>query len=174
VAYDFDQILNAAKIIQDTDPEVAFILQGKGELVPRIRRDIRRMNLRNVEFLDVFIPREEVSRLLDRADILILPLKDFGVPYPGISSKLYEYQAVGKPIICCSEGASANYIYNTKSGIIVKPGDSNELVKAVLFLKNHSIECIEMGKNGRIFVEKNASKLSIGFEMKTLFEKMIE
>jgi len=46
--------------------------------------------------MDRILSRDEVAKLLSEADALILPLRDFGRPYLGISSKLYEYQAIGK------------------------------------------------------------------------------
>jgi len=67
------------------------------------------------------LSRDEVAELLTQADVLLLPLRDFGRPYLGISSKLYEYQAVGKPIICCAEGEPTRYVKEIISGIVVKP-----------------------------------------------------
>ena len=52
-----------------------------------------------------------------------------------MSSKLYEYQAVGKPIICCSNGIPGTYVEETKSGLVVSPGDYEALTQAVINLK---------------------------------------
>jgi len=102
---------------------------------------------------------------LGEADSLILPLKDFNAPYPGISSKLYEYQALGKPIICCSEGQSAEYVEETCSGVVVKPGDHEALEEAVLFLRDNPYTASRLGLSGRKYVEKNAGIEQIGVQM---------
>jgi len=44
----------------------------------------------------------EVAQTLSEADVLLLPLRGLGSIEMGLSSKLFEYQAAGKPIICCS------------------------------------------------------------------------
>ncbi len=169
VAYDFEQVLKAAKSLKE-DKAIEFILQGKGELIDQIRSMIRELDLKNVKVIDKILSREEVSRLLNEADVLLLPLRDFGKPYLGISSKLYEYQAVGKPIICCASGMPASYVLETKSGIVVEPGDYVTLAKSIRYLKEDHNAAIEMGQRGRVYVEENLSIERIGQSMKSLFE----
>jgi glycosyltransferase involved in cell wall biosynthesis len=146
------------------------VLQGGGELLNYVKQRVVEMRLKNVRIIDRILSREEVAKLTGEADALLLPLKDFGRPYLGISSKLYEYQAVGKPIICCAEGQPAKYVKETSSGIVVKPGDYEALAKAVLHLKNNSDLAREFGNNGRKYVKKKASIEAVGLKMKEIFE----
>lgn len=171
VAYDFKQVLKAAKIVEEKDDEVEFILQGKGELANYINSEIKELNLKNVRVIDKLFSREEVAELLNQADTLILPLRDFGKPYLGISSKLYEYQAVGKPIICCAKGQPADYVKETNSGIVAKPGDFEKLAEAVIYLKKNSEKAREMGRQGRRHVENNVTIKTVGLELKKVFEE---
>ncbi len=108
IAYDFEQIFKAAKMIGKVDSSVEFIIQGKGELLSSMYSKLAMMNIKNVRIIDELLSREDVSKLLSTADALILPLAEFKKPYRGMSSKLYEYQAVGRPIICCSKGFQNN------------------------------------------------------------------
>jgi len=167
VAYDFDQVLLAAKKLENENVE--FILQGGGELAPYLKAKVEEMGLRNVKIVDKILSKDEVAELLAEADALILPLKDFGRPYLGISSKLYEYQAVGKPIICCAEGQPAEYVKETGSGIVVKPRDYEALAKAVLYLKENKDNAWKLGVSGRRYVENNLSLKRIGSKMMAAF-----
>jgi len=171
VAYDFDCVLNAAKIVEEKNREVEFILQGMGECENAIRSEINELDLGNVKVINKVFSREDIAGLLNQADVLILPLKDFGKPYLGMSSKLYEYQAVGKPIICCAEGQPAEYVRNTNSGIVVTPGDYKRFAEAIIYLKEHPDEARKMGRKGREYVQQNASIEAIGLELKKAFEK---
>jgi glycosyltransferase involved in cell wall biosynthesis len=172
MAYDFDQVLLAAKRLENVDG-IEFVLQGGGELAGYLKARVRGLKLRNVKIVDKIVNREEVAKLLSEADALILPLRDFGTPYLGISSKLYEYQAVGKPIICCADGQPADYVEKTRSGIVVKPGDYESLAEAVLYLKNNPDKMRELGFNGRRYVKDNVSIGKIGLEMKLVFDQVI-
>jgi len=169
VAYDFDQVLKAAKLLEPYG-DVEFVLQGGGELLDYVKRRVAEMRLKNVKIIDRILSRGEVAELLSQADALLLPLRDFGRPYLGISSKLYEYQAVGKPIICIAEGQPAEYVKETNSGIVVKPGDYEALARAILKLKENPSLALIMGRNGRKYVEKEASIEAIGLKMKKIFK----
>jgi glycosyltransferase involved in cell wall biosynthesis len=171
VAYDFDQVLLAAKILEDVK-DVEFILQGGGELVPYLKARVRELKLGNVKIVDRILSRDDVAKLLSEADALILPLRDFGRPYLGISSKLYEYQAIGKPIICCAEGQPAEYVKETRSGVVVKPRDYEALAKAVLYLKNNPVLARELGESGRKYTEDCLAIEGVGRRMKTIFYKL--
>jgi len=109
---------------------------------------------------------------LGEADVLLLPLKGVSSIEMGISSKLYEYQAAGKPIVCCSRGQPARYVLETKSGIAVEPGDFEGLAKAMLCLyrSRKVVECF--GRTGRRFVEENLSLGNIGSRMLKVFKRV--
>ena len=170
VAYDFEQIFKAAKIVEELDSGVEFVIQGKGELFRDMTSMVDALKVRNVRIVDKLLSREEVCELLGKADVLILPLVDFKKPYRGMSSKLYEYQAVGKPIICCSRGLPMDYVQKTRSGLVVYPGDFENLAKVVLELKGNSAAAQIMGENGRKYVEHEASIEVIGSKMKEIFD----
>ena len=172
VAYDFDQVLNVAKLLENEDVEI--VLQGQGELLNSIKRRVEMLKLKNVKIIDKVLTRREVAELLSQADALLLPLKDFGRPYLGISTKLYEYQAAGKPIICCAEGQPAEYIKVTNSGIVVKPRDHKALLEAILYLKKNENIAKKMGESGRHYVEDNVSIDKIGSKMTEVFSLVFE
>ncbi len=170
MAYDFEQIFKAAKIIEDMDLNVKFVIQGKGELLNSMHSRVNQLKLKSVQIVDKLLSREAVGEFLSQADVLILPLTDFRTPYRGMSSKLYEYQAAGKPIICCSNGIPKDYVEETNSGLCVNPGDCKALAKAVMQLYLNEKLARTMGINGRKFVEKEDSIQAIGLQMKKFLE----
>ncbi|MDI6846760.1 MAG: glycosyltransferase [Candidatus Bathyarchaeia archaeon] len=95
------------------------------------------------------------------------------MPYLGISPKLYEYQAAGKPIICCAEGEPARYVKETRSGVVVKPRDYEALANAVLYLRKNEDVAEELGGNGRKYVEDKLSIEKIGLKMRMVFKKVL-
>jgi glycosyltransferase involved in cell wall biosynthesis len=168
IAYDFEQIFKAAKIIEGLDDDIEFVIQGKGELLDSMRTNVNDLKLKNVRIVDKLLSRDDVAGFLSQADVLILPLVDFKTPYRGMSSKLYEYQAAAKPIICCSKGLPSAYVEETQSGLVVYPGDYEALAKAVIELKENPRLAQKMGENGRKYVEHEASIEAIGSKMKKL------
>lgn len=167
-AYDFDQVLEAAELLA-FQGDIHFIIQGDGERGPYIAARARALGLSNVTVVPRVVSRAEVAKILDAADALVLPLGGTASVEMGISSKLYEYQASGKPIICCSRGESAAYVQKTASGVVVSPGDYDGLARAVLRLRGDRAAALSMGSAGRKWVEANLSCDAIGQLMEGVF-----
>lgn len=123
--------------------------------------------------VDRIVSRGEVARMLGEADVLLLPLSGMGSIEMGISSKLYEYQAAGKPIICCSSGQPGRYVSETESGIVVEPGDYEALAKAILYLRENHGVAEKWAEYGRRYVENNLSIEKIGLKMIRSFNHVL-
>jgi glycosyltransferase involved in cell wall biosynthesis len=171
-AYDFDQVFKAAGLLTAFS-DVEFVIQGGGELAAVLQARVKEIGLENVKVVDRIVSRREVARILGRADALLLPLSGVGSIEMGISSKLYEYQAAGKPIICCSDGQPARYVSETSSGIVIKPGHYESLGKAIRYLRSDQVVCARLGEAGRRYVEENVSIEKTGMEMRTIFEYVL-
>jgi glycosyltransferase involved in cell wall biosynthesis len=172
IAYDFEQIFQAGKIIEGLDDNVEFVIQGKGELLDAMCSRVKELKLKNVLIIDNLLSREAVGAFLSQADVLILPLADFKTPYRGMSSKLYEYLAVGRPIICCCRGLPAFFVEDTDSGLVVNPGDAEALALAVLGLKRAPGRCKTYGENGRKWVEAEGSIKAIGVQINKVLSNL--
>jgi glycosyltransferase involved in cell wall biosynthesis len=167
-AYDFDQIFNCARLLTSYQ-DIEFIIQGGGELASTLQSKINGTNKpTNLKVVEKIISRREVAGELVNADVLILPLNGIGSIEMGISSKLYEYQAAGKPIICCSNGQPGRYVLDTNCGIVIKPGDYMAIAKAVLDLRANPDLNANLGTNGRKYVERELSIEVIGSKMKDI------
>ena len=163
-AYDFQQVIRAAKLLE-SEPGLTVRIQGAGEMAKSIAAEVRSENASNVQFVEGVAPREEAARIMMEADALLLPLGGYENIQRGISSKVYEYQAAGKPIICCSDGMPGKYVRETKSGIVVAPGDASKLAEAVRELRIDSALGDELGKNGRRHVEETLSVEAISKQL---------
>jgi glycosyltransferase involved in cell wall biosynthesis len=171
-AYDFDQVFRVAQLL-NSYPDLEFIVQGGGELADDLDFKKKEMKLSNVKVVEKIVNREEVARILGEADALLLPLNGVGSIEMGISSKLYEYQAAGKPILCCSSGQPGRYVSKTECGIVVKPGDHEALAKAILYLRKNNRIAEKLGASGRRYVEDNMSLEKIGFQMKEILKSVM-
>ena len=89
-----------------------------------------------------------------------------------LSSKLYEYQVAGKPIVCCSSGMPGRYVSETGSGLVVELGDYEGLARSILYLRDHPDVAEGFGENGRRYVESNLSIDKIGLKMTKIFEML--
>jgi len=173
VGFDFETVLKAAVSLSEYE-DIVFLIRGIGELAPKLERLIEELNLRNVVFDTNYLPKKKLSALLRSADAFLLPMGSSSFVDEGLPTKVFEYQAYGKPIVCCSEGEPARYIQMTNSGLVLKPGDPEALAHAVLKLHKDRKLAWELGWNGWKYVSENLTLRSIGERMYNVFSSIKE
>lgn len=174
LGYDFDVVLEAARFL-DKNNDIVFVIRGVGDMAPRLKKAIDEFGLRNVLLDTRFLPKDELVALLGSADVFVLPMATMSFVDLGLPTKVFEYQAYGKPIICVSCGEPARYVESTKSGLIVKPRDASGFAETVIRLYKNRKLAAEIGRNGWQYVSENLVVEKIGkqmYEVLVSFKKM--
>ena len=171
VGYKFEDILKAAGYLSEYE-DIIFVIRGIGESEAKIRRLINDLELKNVVLDTNLLPKPKLVELLSSADVFLLPMNPINFVEEGLPTKIFEYQAYGKPIICCSTGEPAKYIRQTESGLVVKPGDPKNLAKAILKLHKDRKLAFELGLNGWKYVSRNLTSERIGERMYDVFKSL--
>jgi len=169
VGYDFEEVLKAAELLRE-QKDVLFIIRGIGECEHDISSTIKRCGLDNVKLDTNFLSKSQLVSVLRSADVFLLPMKHAKAVEEGLPTKIFEYQALGKPIICSSHGEPATYINSTKSGLVVKPGDSEALAQAILRLYRDKKLAWELGENGRRYACQHLTCEKIGERLHKVFQ----
>ena len=142
-----DNVLDAAKLCKD--PEVAFVLVGKGVEKQRLMDRKNRENIDNVFFLDQ-VEKKAVPDLVSYFDCSIMT----GVPSPlyrfGLCvNKMYDSMMAGIPIICAIS-APKTLVEEYDCGIQISDVTAENIISAVYALKNTPKEDrIKMGNRGK-------------------------
>ena len=131
-ANDILTLLKAAKKLKDFD-YIGFIIVGNGEKKEEYINFCKKNNLGNVLFLPA-IPRKEARDLISQINICIQPLPNNEHFFSTLTSKTFDYLALGKPMIFCGSGDTAEILQKSGSGITVPPEDDKALAKAILML----------------------------------------
>jgi len=164
LGYNFDVVLDAAKLLAKYE-EIVFVIRGVGELAPKLRKRIGKLDIGNVVLDAGFLPREELSTLLRSADVFLVPMASASVVDDGLPTKIFEYQAYGKPIVCVSSGEPARYVEATGSGLVAKPGDAYNLAEVILRIYENKKLAAELGWRGWHYVSENLTLEKIGARM---------
>jgi len=170
LGYDFDVVLEAAQFLAEKE-DIVFVIRGVGEKAPGLKKAIIERGLGNVVLDTHFLPKDELAALLESADAFVLPMADMSFVDLGLPTKVFEYQAYGKPIVCISGGEAARYVESTKSGLIVKPSDVSGFADAVMTLYNDRLVGAELGINGQNYVAAFLTSQQVGARMYKLFSR---
>jgi glycosyltransferase involved in cell wall biosynthesis len=164
LGYDFDVVLDAAELL-NMNENIVFFIRGVGEKAPKLKEAISERGLENVVLDTRFLPQDQLDDMLNSADVFVLPMADMNFVEQGLPTKLFEYQAYCKPVLCVSSGEPARYIKSTKSGLIVKPKDAHSFAEAVIQLYNNEKIRAELGQTGKKYVSEHLMSNKIGERM---------
>jgi glycosyltransferase involved in cell wall biosynthesis len=147
-----EQVMLAAQLLE----RVEFVcVGGREHEVTRFREQVQALGLTNIEFVG-HVPHALVSSYLLAADILIAPFTEEARDIAGkiispFSSplKLFEYMAAGKPIVASSIGAIPEVITHDENGLLVEPGNVDELAGAISRLLNDRALATRLAKSAQ-------------------------
>lgn len=148
------QICDAAKeLLSRRNDDIAFHIYGNGTDLEKLKKYVEDNNITNVRFYGR-IEKKKIPFILSHSDVNILTYKQVPLmKYGGSQSKLFDYLASGKPIICnCNFGY--NLITRYDCGIVTKDQTANEFANAVeeIYRMNNETRQ-QMGLNARKVAE---------------------
>ncbi len=152
-----DSVIEAAGLLQESFPNLQFVFVGDGIDCARLKRLVASQNINNVKF----VPRQPIDKIgeiLEKADALLIHLRDDPLCRVGIPQKTQAYLAVGRPIIMAVHGDASDLVKQTNSGIVCVPQNAESIARAVEDLLRMPPEKRSlMGQNGKVFYEKHLS-----------------
>lgn len=144
------------RAMKDVDEAKLFIL-GQGNEKNNLKNLIKRLNLKNkVELIDANIPNHKMPFLYCDCDVYVQPsiIEPYGIA-------VLEAMACGKPVIGTKVGGMLDTIENQKTGFLVNPEDTKELIENLGVLKDKEIR-EETGLRARERVVNNFEWTAIG------------
>ena len=163
-------VLEAARLIQSSDPAIEFVFVGDGLDRPALVAEAERQGLDNVRFFGRR-PPGEMGPILAGADALLVHLSDDPLFRVTIPSKTQAYLAAGRPLVMAVAGDAADLVRAAGAGITCEPDDPEGLAAAVRRLARMPADEREaLGRRGRAFYD---SELSLGAGV-SRFERLFE
>jgi glycosyltransferase involved in cell wall biosynthesis len=123
----YPYLLRAAAVVRKELRDVRFVIVGQGPDEPFLRSEAHRLGLDRTVVFTGF--REDPLRVAAAFDVFALPSL-----YEGLSIALIEAMSLGKPSVVTRTGGVPEVVTHGKHGLIVSPGDSDELAAALLTL----------------------------------------
>ena len=167
-----DTLLQAMKIVWQSVPEARLLLAGaKRKYANQVEGMIAGMDRQwreRVTFLYDF-PDELKPDLFAALDIFAYPSR-----YESFGIAFLEAWAAGKPVIGCDAGAIPDVISDAMDGLLVKPGDVNELAEAITSLLIDPTKAQTMGARGRKKTLDRYNWPDIARRFRSVYQQAIE
>lgn len=150
-AQDFDHIMEAASMLQH-EKDIHFVFVGDGRKRPWVESFMDEHNLHDTVHWVGRHPIEAMPSFFERADVMLMTLKDIGIFNLTAPAKLQAYMSAAKPILAMMNGEGPRIIDEAQCGMSVAAGDSKGLADTILQLsKMDKTALVKMGENGKLF-----------------------
>jgi len=157
-AQNLDCVLNAAFKIKD-NKKIKFVFLGDGRRREHLINQLNHLELSQTVFFPGRYPLDSMPFFMQRADVLLVSLKDEFVFNLTVPSKLQFYMAQGKPVLAMLNGDGAELVTEARCGIVVPANDTTALQAAIRQLYDMpKEELIVMGNNGKKYYEEHFQK----------------
>jgi colanic acid biosynthesis glycosyl transferase WcaI len=172
MAHKLGTVLEAANLLKDHD-DIRFLFVGDGADKKNLQIQAKDMGLNNVVFQPQ-IPRSRVAEFYSACNACLVPLRKADLFTKNIPSKIYEIMASSRPIIISTEGESRRLVEMSGAGLGSRPEDPQGMAEKILYLRDNSVLCREMGQSGYSFALANSSRTRLADNYLNLLMKNVK
>lgn len=163
--YDLMLPLKAMPRILEMYGDVVLVYVGEGSGRSKLATTAKSMKLNQKVVFTGFLPQKEVFAWVNRAQVVLIPYSDNSNCHTTVPTKLYEYMAIGKPIVATNFPGNAEIIEDGRNGLLYAvnsvPNFSNCVLR-ILKDPNLAQELASNAKNdfySKYALDKNWPKL---------------
>jgi glycosyltransferase involved in cell wall biosynthesis len=166
-----DFLLEAFEDLHTLDPSTHLLLVGDGPLRPALEHHVHRAGLEEAVTFTGPVAHEDMPAYLAAMDVAVAPypagvcntpLKEFsltsacgGEGFYFSPLKLFEYMAMGRPVVVSRVGGAAPVIVEGETALQFDPGDHAGLVACLQRLRRDATLCRELGRTASALIQSS-------------------
>ena len=157
-------ILTVLEMAKNIPQDIHLLIIGDGPEKETVEKSIK--NNKNVHYLG-YQSKEKTIPLIRGSKLLIQPSLA-----EGISATLLEAMACKTPVITTNLGGNVELFENNKTGILIEPNNSDELLKNIIFLLNDPFRLEQISNSAFDHVQQYEWS-NIGKKYLNLYHKLL-
>lgn len=165
-------LVDAAKEIEKRGrSDIEFTILGGGNDLENVKTHAEEVKPGNLRFL-ARVPKEEVSAVLQSADIGAVVFAPYKVLEANSANKWYDYLSSGLPVVTNYEGWQAAYMRDENCGLSGKQGDLSQFCDNILKLADEPALRAEMGRRGHDLALKKFDRRILAGRLLEIFSEI--
>jgi colanic acid biosynthesis glycosyl transferase WcaI len=157
MAHGLEIIIAVAAQLQNTNPEIVFLMLGEGAEKERIAALARERGLTNLRFIDQQ-PREKIPAYICASDVCLVLLKKTELFKTVIPTKMLEFMSCARPVILGVDGQARAILEEARAGLVIEPESPVALANAIRYLAANRDAGRQLGENGREHILRKFSR----------------
>lgn len=166
-----EAILEAAALLRE-EPDLEFVLIGRGQLYEAVRTAADRCGLENVRFIDTWLDAKALAEQIRQADVCLGIFGTTAKAARVIPYKIFGALALGKPVITRDSPAIRELLVDGESVLLCRAGDGRSLAEAILALRDRSGLAARIAAGGRAAYQTQAAPEIVGRELLAALERV--
>ena len=158
--------LRAAQRLQSRQ-DIVFVLIGDGMKRIETEKQVAALGLENVLVLPP-VPKDDARLFINAADLCLVTLRDIPLFDGAIPTKLIDYMACGKAVLCGIRGEAARIVDAAGAGVMFEPENDEQLSRLVADLLNDGALAVKMGAGGLAYVQDRFSAATMREQMESV------
>jgi glycosyltransferase involved in cell wall biosynthesis len=159
-------ILRTAQRLQSRQ-DILFVLIGDGMKRVETEKQVATLGLRNVLLLPP-VPKYDARLYINAADLCLVTLRDIPLFEGAIPTKLIDYMACGKAVLCGIRGEAARIVNDACAGVVFEPDNDEQLRQLVAELLQDAKRVERMGANGLAYVQSRFAAVTMREKMSSI------
>lgn len=160
--------LRAASRLQ-AHKDILFVLIGDGMKRRATEELVSTLGLENVLLLPP-VPKDCARLFINAADLCLVTLRDIPLFDGAIPTKLIDYMACGKPVICGIRGEAQAIVDTSGAGVTFEPDNDKQLSHSILELLEDVSLSAGMGARGFSYVQQCFSAERMRHQMEIVLQ----
>lgn len=156
-----------------SQPEILFVLIGDGMKRLSIEQKINQLGLKNVLVLPA-VPKDTARQYINAATLCLVTLQDIPLFTGTIPTKLVDYLACSKPVLCGIRGEAKDIIQEAQCGLFFEPNDDLQLANGINTLINDNEKMYKMGQSGLNYVREKFSAETMNLKMENVLYEITQ
>jgi glycosyltransferase involved in cell wall biosynthesis len=149
--YGIDLLVDALAKVRSEIPEIHLVIHGRGEFMEELRLQAKGLNVESlITFSTSYLPITDIPRMIQQADLGIVPYRRDIFTDGILPTKLMEYVALGVPVLAADTPIIRQYFDETMVQYF-QAGDANDLARNILWLYQHRDRLAALAQNADQF-----------------------
>ncbi|MEX2230610.1 MAG: glycosyltransferase family 4 protein [Cyclobacteriaceae bacterium] len=161
VANGLAYILECAKVCQDENVPIHFLLCGDGAMVDELKRSAEELSLRNLTFVP-FVNRDGVGEIMNITDAILICYQPVKILETGSPNKYFDGLAAGKLTIINFGGWIKGEVEKEGCGVYVDPKEPGDFLRKVRPFMDDPVLLKKYQDAGRLLAERKYSRRILG------------
>jgi colanic acid biosynthesis glycosyl transferase WcaI len=149
MAHGLETVLDAARLLQDRQANVIFMLVGEGAEKEALVSRAQSLGLNNLRFFGQQ-SRERIPGFICASDACLVMLKKAELFKTVLPTKLLEFMSCGRPVLLGVDGEARRIMEEAGGGLFVEPQNASQLAEKISELSVNPGLCELLGRNGRV------------------------